>query len=238
MSVIRTLVVADRTSFFGTLFLGFLAAIATAVLLCGNARAVLVLPGCNNLVLAEGNPGLINCPVSNTGLLPVRITGQFGFTFRLGPDLTDSPRTILPVGRPNPVIPAGGVHMFQYLVLTGPDLPPPPIDLGINIFNVIFRGMDAIGFVPGAYRGSVVVVFDVPGVPPVPGAEMPDDMFVYDEEGYTSFKTGTPAEERSFDVEVTEPSGLLVMVAIACGAVAVARRQQLGTSANQSILTA
>ena len=130
-----------------------------------QARADIVSV-CSNTSVTEGQPGVVNCTVTNNGPNPVLITGVFAFAFYLGQqDSRDAITALVVLGPvPNP----GNPVQMQVVFGTSAAHPDPNPDFGLWDVSLILRTMDVVTgqFVPGLYGSAAVAVFDV-GLPPM-----------------------------------------------------------------------
>lgn len=199
-------------------------ALAFGFVLAGSvvqAHAV-ILSSCANTSVTEGQGGVVDCTVTNFGIDPVNILGEFAFSYSVGGDPSDKILSVRVIG-PNP--PMGNPLVYQVKFTTPNDGPEPNPDFGLNDVSLILRAEDAIThqFVPGLYLSAAVAVYDI-GLAPVDPVTVGTPIFIFTEDDYSD--TVDDAEGRGYVVSTPEPATLLMVGTGLAGLAGVLRRRR------------
>jgi hypothetical protein len=202
-----------------------------------------------DVTIVEGNPGSLDCTVTNGLAYPVYIQDVFGWWVTLSkPDKSDKIVQLvaphLPAGgvqingKPynDPMVPAGGTDVLKFLVKTDTaDVNELPVDYGINIVAVELylstspSAANPGNFVPSTDSGGVVYVLDAPGLPTTPPVRPPPHVNVGTSGDYNTVKKRV--ETRGFGTTAPEPSTIVVLIVGLAGLSVLGRRRKSLTSA-------
>jgi hypothetical protein len=197
-----------------------------------SATADLILNGCSTATILEGQIGVTDCNVQNlSDFEAAEVEGEFGFVEPFGPDRSDRPISVQPIGELPVLINPGAIHDFQFLFTTDhPEAEVPP-DFGLNVFSVIFRAEDVLarGFIPGEYSGGLVYVLDDNTVQVPPTTVTPPPMRINNTGDYDN--TVNSAVSRGLITTIPEPgtSGQVLASLLILSIVVWNRRRGRGT---------
>jgi len=133
--------------------------------LCPTHSRADIISVCDNAAVTEGQPGIVNCTMTNFGDDPVIITGIFSFAYYLAGDASDAITSLTVLG-PNPpcddLFNCPSTVGFQVFFTTTPAHPDANPDFGLSDVSLILSAKDAFTgeFVRGLYGSAAVAIYD------------------------------------------------------------------------------
>jgi hypothetical protein len=172
-----------------------------------------IISTCDNTAVTEGQPGIVNCTMTNLGDDPVLITGIFSFAYYLAGDPSDAITSLTVLG-PNPpcvdIFDCPNTVGFQVFFTTTPAHPDANPDFGLYDVSLILSVRDALtgDFVRGLYGSAAVAIYDT-GLKPMVPTTVPPPVPISSQDDYDT--TQKEAESRGYITNLPEPQTFLLL---------------------------